>query len=261
MGDCKVKTFGQRYAAAYDAMYKDKNYTGECDELEWGFKEFAQFPIKSVLDVGCGTGRHSWELARRGFNVMGVDRSPEMVAIANNNSTVSVPGSSPVFSEGDAVSFKLDRKFDAAIMMFAVICYLNTNELLIGGLKNVADHIRVGGLFFADFWYGPGVLLDSPTERTHKRDIGDSQVQRRVVPQMNYSQNTCALKYEITETIGGHEQQVTHEEHVMRYLFGPELELALSLAGMKLLHLGQSSDWSSQLQGADWTGSLVARRV
>jgi hypothetical protein len=47
----------------------------------------------------------------------------------------------------------------------------------------------------------------------------------------------------------------------MRYFFGPELDLALSITGFELLHLGKSMDWSESLQDADWTGSLVARRL
>jgi SAM-dependent methyltransferase len=257
----EVSNFGSEYSAAYDAMYQDKDYRGECDQLEWGFQKFGTIPISSVLDIGCGTGKHSWELANRGFQVTGVDRSAEMLSVAKNQTLGETTSTKPRFEQGDATDFDLTEEFDAVIMMFAVISYLSTNESLMAGLKNIFQHLKPGGLFLADFWYGPGVLMDNPTQRSHKRSIGETTVERRVIPQLNLAENTCLLSYEVITLDSNQESYTMNEDHVMRYLFGPELELALSIAGLELLHLGQSSNWSLKLEDADWTGSLVARRV
>lgn len=256
-----MNTFGLDYAAAYDAMYQDKNYHGECDQLESCFQEFTTTPIISVLDIGCGTGKHSWELAKRGYRVTGVDLSTQMLNLAANQPLESSEQNIPIFKQGDATIVDLKEEFDAVIMMFAVISYLNTNESFIAGLRNVSRHLKPGGLFLADFWYGPGVLMDNPTERTHTRSIGASTVERRVTPQVNLAQNSCTLSYEVVTVDENLNERKSTEEHVMRYFFGPELDLALSITGFELLHLGRSSNWSESLQGADWTGSLVARRL
>lgn len=255
-----MSNFGSDYAAAYDAMYADKDYQSECDQLEWAYERFGEFPIESIVDIGCGTGMHSWELARRGYRLTGIDQSADMLSLARGKSADVNPVNVPTFKQGDAVNFDLNQEFDAAIMMFAVISYLSTNELLLEGLKNVSKHLKKGGLFLADFWYGPGVLMDNPTERSHKRALGQSLVERRVIPRMNFAENTCLLEYEVVTTNGDRTEQVTRENHTMRYLFGPELELAMSICGLQLLHLGQSTDWSNNLDKADWTASLVARR-
>jgi len=256
-----VSNFGSDYAAVYDAMYEDKDYRSECNQLSWGFQEFGTIPINSVLDLGCGTGKHSWELANRGFQVTGVDRSADMLTVAKNQLLGVWENNQPAFEQGDATDFDLKEEFDAVVMMFAVISYLSTNDSLIAGLKNISRHLKPGGLFLADFWYGPGVLMDNPTQRSHTRTIGETTVERRVTPKLNLAQNTCLLNYEVITVDVNGETHVSAEDHVMRYLFGPELDLALSISGLELLHLGQSMNWDLKLEDADWTGSLVARRV
>ena len=256
-----MSNFGSDYATAYDAMYEDKDYLSECAQLEWAFQEFGTFQIRSILDIGCGTGKHSWELAKRGYEVTGIDRSANMLEQAINQPIETSKKREPVFKLGDAVDFTLGQEFDAVIMMFAVISYLDSNDSLLMGLKNVTRHLKPGGLFLADFWYGPGVLTDRPQRRSHKRALGNKTVERRVTPKMNLARNTCSLKYDVVINDSEGNSHTATEEHVMRYLFGPELELALSVAGLDLLHLGRSNNWQCKLEEADWTGSLIARRL
>ena len=55
--------FGAVYADAYDLLYQDKDYDAECDLIESLFKNYGESGIKSVLDLGCGTGNHAVPLA------------------------------------------------------------------------------------------------------------------------------------------------------------------------------------------------------
>ena len=67
----------------YDALYADKPYTKECDFIEEAFKRYAVDRPKKILDIGCGTGGHALELARRGYNVTGIDASRIMIKAAD----------------------------------------------------------------------------------------------------------------------------------------------------------------------------------
>src|SRR5919198_851041 len=111
------RPFGTLYAAAYDAMYADKDYEAECDLVEEAFQRFGSEPVRSILDLGCGTGNHSIRLARRGYDVSGVDLSPDMLAIAAEKSAAA--GTSIAFSRGDVRRVDLGRTFDAVLLMFA----------------------------------------------------------------------------------------------------------------------------------------------
>jgi cyclopropane fatty-acyl-phospholipid synthase-like methyltransferase len=75
--------FFDAHAPIYDLNGFTKNTTKEVDFL---IEELALPPGGSVLDVGCGTGRHSIELAKRGYAVTGLDLSTEMLARATEAS-------------------------------------------------------------------------------------------------------------------------------------------------------------------------------
>jgi len=82
-----VSVFRKEYADSYDLLYTDKDYKDECDMIEEVFTKYADGPIKSILDLGCGTGNHSIPLAQRGYEVTGVDISSDMLRIRDRRKT------------------------------------------------------------------------------------------------------------------------------------------------------------------------------
>lgn len=79
--------FGDVYARTYDTVYAAKDYAAECDCIEEAFRRHGDAgAFRSVLDLGCGTGDHSLLLARRGYQVTGVDASTHMVTLAERSS-------------------------------------------------------------------------------------------------------------------------------------------------------------------------------
>jgi len=63
-------------------MYADKSNAAECDAVVALFGKCGDGRISRILDLGCGTGRHAIEFARRGFDVTGVDFSEAMLTRA-----------------------------------------------------------------------------------------------------------------------------------------------------------------------------------
>jgi len=106
------QTFFDAHAPIYDQNGFTKNTTKEVDFL---IEELALPPAGSVLDVGCGTGRHSIELAKRGYAVTGLDLSAEMLAHASEASTAA--GLNVEWIHADATRFSLLRRYDAAICL------------------------------------------------------------------------------------------------------------------------------------------------
>ena len=113
--------FGLDYADCYDTLYIDKDYEAECDLIERVLRTYDGSKFGSILDLGCGTGNHALPLARRGFEVVGVDRSKFMLDQARSKAAASGGPSPDRFHHSDVRSADLEQEFDAVLLMFAVL--------------------------------------------------------------------------------------------------------------------------------------------
>ena len=247
-GRATESVFGSVYAAAYDTLYQGKDYGAECDLVERVFREYGSQPIKTVLDLGCGTGNHAIPLAQRGYTVTGVDRSAEMLEAARAKAT-GVTGLR--FVEGDVRTVALGEQFDAALLMFAVLGYMVENGDVLSALRTARAHLRDGGLLFFDVWYGPAVLAERPSQRVAVAPTEDGgEVIRSATGALDTRRQLCTVTYDLWRTQGDRVLARTHEAHAMRYFFPRELELYLDLAGFRLLRLGVFEDGSAGSPGA-----------
>jgi SAM-dependent methyltransferase len=249
--------FGPGYASAYDVLYGDKDYEAEVDILEALFARHASCAVHSVLDLGCGTGSHALPLAGRSYAVTGVDVSSDM--LARGRSKLSETEVEVEFREGDIRSYRDGREYDAVIMMFAVLGYQRTNADVLAALSTVAAHLRPGGVFVADFWYGPAVLSLGPGSRQKTAMHGNRRVFRFASGVCDESRHTCVVAYDVLTTEGAHVLSEAHEDHEMRFFFPLELDFALADAGLCRLALTAYPDVESPPSAADWCACLVAQ--
>lgn len=151
--------------------YDEENFVqgtiGECDfiEKEIGFNKAAR-----ILDVGCGTGRHSIELTRRGYDVVGVDLSESQLKRAQEKA--SEQKLKTVFQKHDARSLPFRHEFDLIIMICeGAFPLMETDEMNFQILQNVADALlpkgkliftTLNGLF--PLFHSVKDFLDSKTE-------------------------------------------------------------------------------------------------
>jgi SAM-dependent methyltransferase len=247
--------FGRDYAAAYDELYRDKEYLAECDLIERVFQTYGQGAVRRVLDLGCGTGGHAVLLARRGFEVVGVDRSPDMLERAR------AQGSPARFELGDISDLDLGETFDAALMMFAVLGYQVGNSDVQAALATARRHLRPNGLFFGDFWYGPAVLAQRPSERVKVLDTTEGQVIRVATGDLDARHDLCIVRYHVWRITEGRVSAEVREQHPMRYFFEPELELFLNSAGFELLRCGAFPSIDDEPTEQTWNVAVVARAV
>ena len=137
-----------RLARYYDLLYAGKDYRSEVRRLEALVQRHGRSGGTSWLDVGCGTGRHL-ELLRRKHSVVGVDRSPEMLAIARRRLR-GVP-----LHLGDMRTFELGHRYDVVSCLFSAIGHLRSRKELDRAFANFARHLKPGGVALVEPWIDP----------------------------------------------------------------------------------------------------------
>jgi SAM-dependent methyltransferase len=254
------QVFGSAYASAYDTLYQDKNYNSECDQIERAFQT-SQSPTKSVLDLGCGTGGHAIPLAGRGYEVTGVDRSAEMLARAKTKAEAISALEKLSFQQGDIQAIDLNKKFDAVLMMFAVLGYQLENEQVLAALNTARKHLNAGGLFIFDVWYGPAVLHERPSQRAKMIDTDRGQLLRIVSGSLDVQRQLCTVDYQMWQIENEKLVAKTEEKHTMRFFFPLELELFLKVAGFELTTLGEFPNFDQSPSEATWNVMAIATAI
>ncbi|MEA2428098.1 MAG: hypothetical protein QOF37_1726 [Thermoleophilaceae bacterium] len=233
-------------------MYETKDYEGECDLVELAFKRFGDGPVRSILDLGCGTGGHAIPLARRGYEVVGVDLSAEMLEQARRKAADA--GVALTVEQGDARTADVGRTFDAVLVMFAVIGYQLTNDDVRALLATARRHLRPGGVLVFDAWHGPGVIADPPGSGERELDTPDGPLKRIVSGELDVRRHRCTVRYRLVS-----DQGEERETHVMRFFFPLEIELFCDLEGFDLVSLTPFGTLDGEVDRETWNVTAVVR--
>lgn len=227
-----MSQFGDLYSQYYDLLYSDKNYKAEVDYVEGLIKVHTE-DAKSLLDMGCGTGKHAELFCEKGYKVHGIDLSQEMLEIAETRRKGKEDRLS--FSHSNIQELNLNKKFDAVVSLFHVMSYQSSNEELIKAFEVAKNHLSDGGVFIFDFWYGPAVLTDLPTTRVKRLENEQINVTRIAEPILHAQENIVDVNYNIfiEDKVSGKIVE-KKELHKMRYFFDTEFELICQKVGFSI---------------------------
>ncbi len=249
------------YARYYDLLYQDKKYAEEASYVHQLIRKYG-LDTRTVLELGCGTGLHARALAEMGYTLHGVDRSAAMLGAALER----LPGmdgsaaSRLSFSSGDMRSVRLQGKFDAVISLFHVISYQTTNNDLAAAFATAKHHLKAGGIFIFDCWYGPAVLAQRPSVRVKRFEDDRVRVTRIAEPVMHDESHVVDVNYQVfirDKDDGGIEELC--EMHRIRYLFDPEITSILREQGMTRI---DSFEWlTGKTPGSDTWGVCFVVRI
>ncbi len=246
------------YARYYDLLYANKSYEKEADYVDNIIKKHLT-KANTVLDLGCGTGTHDFFLNKKGYDITGVDLSQNMIDIAEQK-RVSKGLTSIRFQQGDILKIDLKKEFDVVVSLFHVMNYLTINDDLEIGFTNACKHLKKGGLFIFDSWYGPAVLFDLPKKGSKTMEDEHIKVVREVNPEIHFNRNVVDVNYHIqVQDKQSSEIRIIDEKHSVRYFFKPEIDQILLKTGMELLLF---EEWlSSKVPGNNTFGvCFVARK-
>ena len=250
----------EAYARYYDLLYRDKDYLQETDYVVSRLERSVP-RARDILELGCGTGAHAEELARRGFTVHGIDSSPAMVekALARKKGLPADLGLRLSFEVGDVRTVRTGRKYGAVVSLFHVVSYQASNADLSAVIETAAVHTDPGAVFFFDFWYGPAVLTQRPEVRVKRLEDEQVRITRLAEPVMRPEENLVDVNYTvfIEDKSTGVVDQI-RETHTMRYLFLPELKRYTN----RQFESSPAAAWLTDrpLSMGDWSGCVTLTR-
>lgn len=133
----------ENYGEKYDNECFAQGTIGECDFIE---KEINYNKTLKIIDIGCGTGRHSIELSKRGYSITGIDLSESLLEKAREKANLN--GLKIDFLKHDARNLPFNKQFDVAIMMCeGGFPLMETDEMNYEILKNVSKSLNENAKF------------------------------------------------------------------------------------------------------------------
>ena len=139
-------------APYYDEWNAELDYSAWADGVEAIFCRCAKGEVRDVLDLACGTGRMTLELAKRGYDMIGIDRSSEMLDVARTaaENAGEAVASRILWLMQEMTGFELYGTVDAALCCLDSINHLSGTGDLARCFSLVHNYLNPDGLFLFD---------------------------------------------------------------------------------------------------------------
>jgi len=246
----KYTGFGNKYAELYDAFYFDKNYDKEVGMLEDIFKKHDCHPGQRLLDIGCGTGNHTIRMAKKGYNVTGIDPSKSMLEIAKRKSleeSIEIE-----LEKGCLPNLNLNREYDGIECMFNVINYVLKDNDVLKSFKNIYKALDNKGVFIFDFRNAfPSLKSYSPTKVLNIND-NKKNIVRISQSSINPRTRIFHTKYKCVVFQNNSFVEKFEDEHYVRAFFPGEIKRFLFESKFKLKEMFPFGKPGKEITKDDW---------
>jgi len=238
------KTFFDNFAPIYMQEVFTQNTLAEADFI---IAELKLAPGCAILDMGCGTGRHSVELARRGYRMTGVDQSSGMLAEAEKAARAA--GVEVEWVQADATQYHSPKLFDAAICLcegaFGLVSIredAEAHDRLI--LRNISAALKPGAPFLLTALNGLRAI------RQHSQE----DVDQGVFDPLTLVETSIME----VDTPQGKQSITLHEKTRLPH----ELAAICREAGLEVLHVwgGTAGSWQRQTLNLDEIEVMIVAR-
>jgi 2-polyprenyl-3-methyl-5-hydroxy-6-metoxy-1,4-benzoquinol methylase len=213
----------ENYARTYDQECFVQGTVGECDFIE---REIGANHSVRILDIGCGTGRHAIELARRGYSVVGIDLSESQLNRAREK---AVEHGFPIdFRQTDARELPFHAEFGLAIMLCeGAFPLMETDEMNFRILQGAARSLKPGGKLIFTTLNGLFPLFHSVKDFLNaETGPGQAETRSSTFDLMTFRDHNVTA---ITDDSGNHKELACDE----RYYVPSEITWLLKTAGFR----------------------------
>ncbi|MCC7571791.1 MAG: class I SAM-dependent methyltransferase [Candidatus Methanofastidiosum sp.] len=211
----------ENYAETYETEVYTKGTIGEIDFIE---KEIKHDKSKKILDIGCGTGRHSIELAKRGYNVTGIDLSERMLEMAKQKAKDAKVNAE--FIKADARYLKFEKEFDLALILCeGGFCLMETDEMNYMILQSASRSLKQKGKLILNTLNGLFPLFHSVKDFINSNSV-DGRSKDNTFDLMTFRDKSII---EVTDD-GGNSKKIKCDE---RYYVPSEMTWLLKSLGFE----------------------------
>ncbi len=210
------------FQADYLTVYKHRDAKGAADEVRELSGLLQLPPAAEMLDLCCGSGRHSIVLDKLGYRVTGVDLSEKLLAEAQ----AAEPSGRIRWIHGDMRSVPLEETFDAVFNLFTSFAYFEADEENESVLREIHRLLRPGGRFVIDF-LNPAYIAERLVPHSERTE-GPLLIEERRSIQDGYVHKTIRI-----HEAGAPNAERVYRERVKLYELD-WFQTALSNAGLHL---------------------------
>ena len=241
-------------AGVYDSINSGVDYRKWADYIESNFNKYLKNRPELVLDLACGTGRMTLEMARRGYDMIGIDGSAEMLARATDSLYDMIDGEElsedsprPLFLCQDMREFELYGTVGAVTCCLDSLNYLTGDGELSKCFSLVHNYLDPDGIFMFDM-NTPYKFKNIYGENAYVYDMaasGESGA-RFCVWQNFYDEETRLCDFYLTlfeETSDGKYERADEEQRERCYTLD-EIKEALETTGFELISVASDLDGS-----------------
>ena len=188
----------------YDVIFKDKDYSAETNMVFDLSKKYGLGKPRRVLEIGCGTGNHTVNIALHKVDLVAVDVDPEMIKIAKRK--IERAQLKRVSVVDKLVEELKDGQFDLALALFNVVTYIDSTAKLESFLRGVMENLKPGGVFVFDSWNGAAAVVDPPRSKRTVVETNGKIVENNLTSETDFFNQVTMLNYSIKVKNGKKEE-------------------------------------------------------
>jgi SAM-dependent methyltransferase len=245
--------FNGVYADYYDSFHDKKNYYAEINNLleilknNYGLMELSEV---SILDFGCGTGKHMSVLHELGLKVSGYDLSEDMLKIARRNNAKDL-----VFF--NKLSGELN--FDMVLSLFDVASYQYTDQKFDKYLEQMDSVLDKNGVLVFDGWHANGVTHSPPENRSRIIKFEDVEISREVAAKHFSDSGITELTIQIIDKKT--DKTILTEIHKLRSFTLDYISAHLKKLNYQKIDFYDGVNLKSRVNNTSWRFLVVASKI
>ena len=224
-GISSPRPFYGRFAWAYDLL-TDRPVASECADIAATLTARGVARGSTLLDAGCGTGRHAIELTRLGYRVTGLDAALDLLAVARNRAQGAVE-----LVQGDLAALTATALYDA------ILCRGVLNDLVDDAMRDAAfagfaRALTPGGVLMLDVRDWEATVRRKTAEPLHERTVETPRglLTFRSRTRLDHAMRRMLIAESHTLT-SGERTEVSEHAFVMRCWTRDEVDTRLARAG------------------------------